>query len=461
MKRRVRLSTAGRPQDPGSKWTVVRNRFTLLIMFSERRARVLDRMDEGLLILFAAPVHFRNNDVEHDYRQSSDFYYLTGFEEPRSALVLLKRDEKREAIMFVQERNRDRETWDGPRLGVQRAPGTLAVDRALPVDSLATELPELLEGCDTVYFEWGDQVDRDNLVRGAVAQVKGRSRQGIRSPHRWVLPSSLLHPMRMTKDPEEQRSIRRACEITAEAHRAAMRAARPGAREYEVEAELLSTFRRHGCDRPAYGSIVGSGPNATILHYRKNDRTIRDGELLLIDAGCEYEYYASDVTRTFPVSGTFTEPQRQLYEVVLQAQERAIAAVRPGATLELVHDQAVQALVEGLCRLGLVRESVQRCMESKSYRDYYMHRTSHWLGMDVHDVGPYVRDGKAVAFEPGFVITVEPGLYIREDAPVESSFRGLGIRIEDDILVTANGNENLTAEVPKSIQDVERATQRA
>jgi Xaa-Pro aminopeptidase len=285
--------------------------------------------------------------------------------------------------------------------------------------------------------------------------VRMRARRGGDYPSEIVDPGVLLHEMRLKKGQDEIDVMRRAAVITREAHLAAMRAARPGRFEYEVEAELLRTFRAHGSERPAYGSIVGAGPNATILHYRKNDRRLEEGDLLLIDAGAEFGYYASDVTRTFPVSGTFSPPQRAVYELVLKAQRAAIAAVRPGATIEGVHEETVSVLVDGLLELGLLSGDKQQIVEQGDYKKFYMHRTSHWLGMDVHDVGRYHQAGAPRPLEPGFVLTVEPGLYISPNAEVDPAFRGIGIRIEDDILVTSEGHENLTFDIPKAVPELE------
>jgi len=424
-------------------------------MFAARRKALLEAMGKGVLIISASPTFIRNNDVEHEYRQHSDLYYLTGFDEPDSVLVLSTEHAEHRAVLFLRPRDPDRETWDGPRLGIERAPAQLAIDAAFNISELDQRLPSYLENVKRVHYRIG--VDRrfDDRFLAALDVVRMRARRGGEYPSEIVDPGVLLHEMRLKKTPAEIDVMRRAAVITREAHLAAMRVARPGRFEYEVEAELLRTFRAHGSERPAYGSIVGAGPNATILHYRKNDRRLEEGDLLLIDAGAEFGYYASDVTRTFPVSGTFSKPQREIYELVLKAQLAAIDAVKPGATIETVHDHTVSVLVDGLLELGLVSGDRQQVIDQGDYKKFYMHRTSHWLGMDVHDVGRYHQDGAPRPLEPGFVLTVEPGLYISPQAEVDPAYRGIGVRIEDDILVTPDGSQNLTFDVPKSVGELE------
>lgn len=424
-------------------------------MFAARRKALLDAMGQGVMIIAAPPTFIRNNDVEHEYRQGSDLYYLTGFDEPDSVLVLSTEHAEHRAVLFLRQRDPERETWDGPRLGVERAPAQLGIDAAFPIRELDERLPGYLENVKRAHYRIGLDRRFDEHFLSALDVVRMRARRGGEYPSEIVDPGVLLHEMRMKKTPDEVAVMRRAAEITREAHLAAMKAARPGRFEYEVEAELLRTFRAHGSERPAYGSIVGAGPNATILHYRKNDRRLEEGDLLLIDAGAEFGYYASDVTRTFPVSGTFTPAQRAVYELVLASQLAAIEAVRPGATIESVHDLTVSVLVDGMLELGLLCGDKQQLIEQGAYKKFYMHRTSHWLGMDVHDVGRYHQDGAPRPLEPGFVLTIEPGLYIAPQADVDPAFRGIGIRIEDDILVTSKGHENLTFDIPKSVAELE------
>ena len=424
-------------------------------MYAERRKALLETMGPGVMVIPSPPTFIRNNDVEHEYRQGSDLYYLTGFDEPDSVLVLSHRQGQLSSALFLRDRDPERETWDGPRLGVERAVAALGVDEALSIRSFDDKLPDYLENHRRVHYRIGLDRRFDERFLRALDVVRGRSRRGVECPSEIVDPGVSLHEMRLRKTEAEVDIMRRAGSITREAHLAAMRAARPGRYEYEVEAELLRVFRAHGSERPAYGSIVGSGPNATILHYRKNDRRLEEGDLLLIDAGAEFGYYASDVTRTFPVSGTFTQPQREIYQLVLDSQLAAIEAVRPGVTLDAIHDVAVSVLVDGLLALGLLKGDKQEILAKGDYKPFYMHRTSHWLGMDVHDVGRYHEAGAPRALEPGFVLTVEPGLYISQHANVDERYRGIGVRIEDDILVRPSGAENLTRDIPKSVADLE------
>ncbi|MDB4972668.1 MAG: Xaa-Pro aminopeptidase [Myxococcaceae bacterium] len=428
-------------------------------MYAARRKAVLDGMvrdgGEGVMIIPSPPTFIRNNDVEHEYRQGSDLYYLTGFDEPDSVLVLSTKHAEHRAVLFLRARDPERETWDGPRLGSERAPAALGIDAAFHISELEGLLPGYLENVKRVHYRLGLDRRFDERFLNAMDVVRMRARRGGEYPTEFVDPGVLLHEMRLKKRPDEVALMRRASEITREAHLAAMKAALPGRYEYEVEAELLRTFRAHGSERPAYGSIVGAGPNATILHYRKNDRRLEEGDLLLIDAGAEFGYYASDVTRTFPVSGRFTGAQRAIYDLVLRAQLAAIAEVRPGATIEGVHDKTVEVLVDGLLELGLLSGDRQEVIDKGDYKKFYMHRTSHWLGMDVHDVGRYHRAGAPRPFEPGFVLTVEPGLYISAHADVEPAYRGIGVRIEDDILVTSDGHDNLTFDIPKTAPELE------
>jgi Xaa-Pro aminopeptidase len=424
-------------------------------MYAARRKKLLETIGPGVMVIPAPPVAIRNNDVEHEYRQGSDLYYLSGFDEPESVLVLTNRNGEQRATLFLRDRDPERETWDGPRLGVERAIEVLGVQEAFSIRLLDEKLPDLLENHRRAHYRLGLDRRFDERFLRALDAVRARARRGVECPSEIVDPGVSVHEMRLRKGDDEVAVMRRAGAITREAHLAAMRVAKPGRYEYEVEAEILRTFRAHGSERPAYGSIVGSGPNATILHYRKNDRQLETGDLLLIDAGAEYGFYASDVTRTFPVSGRFSPEQRAVYEVVLASQLAAIEAVRPGATLDSIHDVAVGVLVDGLLSLGLVAGDRAEVLEKGTYKAFYMHRTSHWLGMDVHDVGGYHASGTPRALEPGFVLTIEPGLYIPANAAVPERFRGLGVRIEDDILVTPTGYANLTGDIPKTVTDVE------
>ncbi len=417
---------------------------------------MLQAIPNGLLLVPSQPVAIRNNDVEHPYRQHSDLWYLSGFDEPESVLVLSTSSE-RPFTLFVRERDPEREVWDGARAGVEGAKEYFGADEAHAITKLDEVLPKLLENVDHLYYRLGVDREFDDRVLRAVANVRRRARRGQRYPTHIIDPSSVIHELRLHKDSEEIGLMRRAASITCEAHRLAMSACRPGMHEYEIEAVLAAHFLKSGSHRPAYPSIVGSGPNSTVLHYHENNRKMDDGDLLLIDAGCEYSYYASDVTRTFPVNGRFSPAQKAVYEVVLAAELAAIEATRTGATLDGIHDVALREIVRGLIDLGLVGAPFDEALEKELFKPYFMHKTSHFLGMDVHDVGAYFVAGKPRSLEPGMVITVEPGIYISDKADVPSAYRGIGIRIEDDVLVTPAGNEVLTNSAPKSIADVEAA----
>lgn len=424
--------------------------------FKARRQRALDAIHPGVMVLPAARVAIRNNDVEHDYRQDSDVHYLTGFDEPESVVVLNSVREPHYTL-FVRPRDPERETWDGARAGVDGALERFGADAAHPIAALADELPRLLENVPSLHYRLGLERRFDERVLAALDRVRARAKLGVAWPTRIVEPGAVLHELRLRKSREELELMRRAISITAEGHLEAMAKTKPGMFEYEVEAILRAVFSRRGAERHAYSPIVGSGPNATVLHYRSNDRQMQSGELLLIDAGCELGYYASDITRTFPVSGTFSKEQREIYEIVLDAQLASIEATRPGATLEEIHAKSVEVIAAGLARLGIIVGPPQEAVEQQRYKPYFMHKTSHYLGMDVHDVGAYFVDGKPRALEPGMVLTVEPGIYIGERAAVPERYRGIGVRIEDDVLVSPEGRIVLSEAIPKSADDVERA----
>lgn len=431
---------------------------------SARRAVLLDGLGPGTAVLGAAPVYVRNQSVEHAYRQDSDFLYLTGLDEPDSVAVLTNRHPEHRFVLFVRPRDAEREAWDGPRAGVEGAVATYGADVAFPISELATRLPQYLENAPRMLYALGRDPALDTRVIGAISHVRRRQRVGVLAPTEIIDPAAVLHPMRMRKTELELRAMERAIGATAEAHVAAMRIARPGMYEYEVEAEIHRAFRRHGCERSAYESIVGSGPNATILHYRKNDRRMEEGDLLLVDAGAEWGYQSADVTRTFPISGTFSKAQRTIYDIVLGAQLAAIEMLAPSVTLEDVHRHAVRVATEGLIEIGLIEGPLEEAIEKERHKAFYLHRTSHWLGMDVHDVGPYFAyEGDAVPpktaptrVEPGFVLTIEPGIYIGKDAKVPSEYRGIGVRIEDDVLVTEVGRRVLSAAIPKMPGEIEQ-----
>ena len=426
--------------------------------FAARRTQLLEAIGDGVAVFPSAPLAVRNHDVEHPYRQDSDLYYLTGLDEPESVLVLTNQHAEHRVVLFVRPKKREREIWDGPRAGVEGAVEAFGADVAFPIDELPKRLPDYLGNVERLHYRLAQNDKADAQLFDCLNLLRRGGRRGVMAPETIIDSSVHLHEMRLRKSEAELATMRRAAAITKEAHLRAMRIAGPGMHEYEIDAELLHIFRKHGSERPAYESIVGSGPNATILHYRAGDRVMNDGELLLIDAGCELGYYASDVTRTFPVNGKFSDEQRAVYEVVLRAQKACIEEVKPGATLEALHDGAVRSITEGLIDIGLLEGDLDALIEDKKYEPFYMHRTSHWLGMDVHDVGHYYVDGKHRPLEPGFVLTVEPGVYIATDAEgVDERWRGIGVRIEDDVLVTKSGHEVLTAGIPKEIDEVEAA----
>jgi len=426
--------------------------------FAARRTQLLDAIGDGVAVFPSAPLAVRNRDVEHPYRQDSDLYYLTGLEEPESLLVLTNQHEEHRVVLFVRPKKREREIWDGPRAGVEGAVEAFGADVAFPIDELPKRLPDYLGNVERLHYRLAQNDEADAKIFDCLNLLRRGVRRGVTAPEVIIDSSVHLHEMRLRKSDAELARMRGAAAITKEAHLRAMRITRPGMHEYEIDAELLHIFRKHGSQRPAYESIVGSGPNATILHYRAGDRVMNDGELVLIDAGCELGYYASDVTRTFPVNGRFSNEQRAVYDVVLRAQKAGIEAVKPGVTLEALHDGAVRSITEGLVAIGLLEGDVDALIEDKKYEPFYMHRTSHWLGMDVHDVGHYYVEGEHRPFEPGFVLTVEPGVYIATDADgVDERWRGIGVRIEDDVVVTKSGHDVLTDGIPKEIDDVEAA----
>jgi Xaa-Pro aminopeptidase len=469
-----------------------------LAPFVERRRRFAEAIGDAVAVIPAAREAARNADTSHEFRQDSDFYFLTGFDEPDAVAVINPAHAKERFVLFVRPRDREMEIWNGRRAGVEGAVATYGADAAYPVDELDGKLREHAMDRPALVYRLGNPHHDARVIRllGELRAVRAR---GFVVPTRIDDPGPILHELRLRRSPEELARQRRACEISRDAHAEAMRFARPGQHEYEVQAALEFVFRRGGSPRNAYPSIVASGPNACILHYSENSRLMEDGDLLLIDAGCEWGYHAADITRTFPVNGRFTPPQRRVYEIVLRAQLAGIAAARPGNRYEAVHDAARRVLAEGLVELGLLPRGVQESLAMHHYREFYMHGTGHWLGMDVHDVGDYRVRGQSRVLEPGMVLTVEPGLYIdpeRESAtfhlrefseeevwerryrlgmaaakkiedeekaraekiahPIPPEYRGIGVRIEDDVIVTESGCEVLTAGTPKTVEEVER-----
>jgi Xaa-Pro aminopeptidase len=423
-------------------------------IYKARRQRVLEQMGEGVLVIATAPEVARNRDTHYPYRHDSYFYWLTGFPEPEAVLVLVGGAEPRQ-ILFCREKDPEREIWDGFRHGPDAAREAFGFDAAFTYADLDAELPRLLENQALLAYLIGRDAAWDAQVMGWLNAVRAKARSGVHAPARLVDARIWLDEFRLVKDAHELALMRRAAEISAGAHRAAMRATRPGRHEYEIEAELLCAFRSGGAEAPAYTSIVASGANACVLHYVFNNQPLRDGDLILIDAGAEYGSYAADITRTFPVNGRYSAAQKAVYELVLAAQAAAIAEVRPGSPWNAPHDAAVGALTRGLVDLGLLKGEVDGLIESEAYKRFYMHRTGHWLGMDVHDAGDYKINGAWRPLQPGMTLTVEPGLYIRaaEDVPV--AFHDIGIRVEDDVLVTEAGCEVLTAATPKTVAEIE------
>jgi Xaa-Pro aminopeptidase len=435
--------------------------------YVRRRAAVLQKMHAqggGVAIIPTAPEVMRNADADFPYRHDSYFYYLTGFGEPDAVLVLIA-GERDQAILFCREKNEEREIWDGYRYGPPAAREAFGFDAAFAVDTIDKELPLLMANVPALFYALGSSAKLDAQVQGWLNAVRMQVRAGVTAPSAAFDVRTILNEMRLVKDADEIATMRRAADITSEAHARAMRTSRAGLREYHLEAELLHEFRRNGSQFPAYGSIVAAGANACVLHYRAGDAELRDGDLVLIDAGCELDSYASDITRTFPVNGKFSGPQKELYELVLAAQQAAIASTVPGKRFTDGHEAALKVLAQGMLDTGLLNKdkvgSLDDVIANGDYRQFYMHRTGHWLGMDVHDVGDY-RDPAVSATEkpwrplvPGMVLTIEPGIYVRPAPGVPEAYWNIGIRIEDDALVTADGCDIITHKAPKTVAEIE------
>jgi Xaa-Pro aminopeptidase len=418
----------------------------------ERRRRLADALGEGLGVIPTAPERVRNRDTHFPYRFDSHFYYLTGFAEPEAVLVLTAEGK---SILFCRERNEEREIWEGFRHGPDAARERFAFDEAYPIGALDEKILQLLENQPALHYPVGADPEWDARAMRWLNAVRAKGRAGITAPERVQDVRTVVDNMRLVKDAQELNVMRRAARIAAAAHRRAMQATRPGRNEYEIEAELLYEFRRNGAQFPAYSPIVAGGANACVLHYVFNNAPLREGELLLIDAGCELDGYASDITRTFPINGRFSAAQRDVYALVLEAQKAAMDKVRPGNLWNEPHDAAVRVLAQGMVELGLLSGSLDEVLEKETYKRFYMHRTGHWLGLDVHDAGEYRRGAQWRPLEPGMTLTVEPGLYIRAAQDVPERLRDIGIRIEDDVLVTQGACEIITAEAPKGIDDIE------
>ncbi len=422
--------------------------------YAGRRAALLAQMQSGIAIVPTAPERVRSRDSEYPYRYDSYFYYLCGFQEPEAVLVLIAGPAP-QSLLFCREKNLERETWDGLRYGPEAARDAFGVDAAYPIAQLDEKLPLLMANQPALYYAPGTDADWDARVMRWLNQVRAQSRTGVAAPQRIHDVRAPLDEMRLIKDGHELALMRRAASISAKAHIRAMRATRPGKMEYEIEAELQYEFRRSGAQFPAYWPIVAGGANACVLHYSDNQARLDDGALLLIDAGCELDGYASDITRTYPINGKFSGAQKDVYELVLAAQAAAIAATRSGIAWDAPHEAAVRVLAQGMIDFGLVRGSLDQVLETGGYKRFYMHRTGHWLGLDVHDAGEYKIDGKWRPLAAGMTLTVEPGCYIRAAADVPEAYWNIGVRIEDNVLVTADGCELITVETPKSVADIE------
>ncbi|WP_312244682.1 Xaa-Pro aminopeptidase [Stutzerimonas nitrititolerans] len=425
--------------------------------YARRRQTLMARMEpNSIAILPAAPMYIRNRDVEHVYRQDSDFQYLSGFPEPEAVIALIPGREHGEYVLFCRERDPERELWDGLRAGQDGAIAHYGADDAFPIGDIDDILPGLIEGRERVYYAIGTNETFDHQLMEWIKMIRSKARQGAQPPSEFVALDHLLHDMRLYKSANEVKVMRHAAEISARAHVNAMRASRAGLHEYHLEAELDYEFRKGGAKMPAYGSIVASGKNACILHYRENDAALEDGDLVLIDAGCEIDCYASDITRTFPVNGKFSPEQKAIYELVLAANEEAFKHIAPGKHWNEAHEATVRVITAGLVELGLLEGDVEALIAAEAHKAFYMHRAGHWLGLDVHDVGDYKIGGEWRVLEPGMAMTVEPGIYIAADnQDVARKWRGIGVRIEDDVVVTKTGCEILTGGVPKAVAEIE------
>ncbi|TBU76251.1 Xaa-Pro aminopeptidase [Phytopseudomonas daroniae] len=425
--------------------------------YARRRKTLMAQMEpNSIAILPAAPVFIRNRDVEHVYRQDSDFQYLSGFPEPEAVIALIPGREHGEYVLFCRERDPERELWDGLRAGQEGAISRFGADDAFPIGDIDDILPGLIEGRERVYYAVGTNPEFDRHLMEWVNVIRSKARQGATPPKEFVALNHLLHDLRLYKSAGEVKVMREAAQISARAHVRAMQASRAGLYEYHLEAELDYEFRKGGAKMPAYGSIVAAGRNACILHYRENDALLKDGDVVLIDAGCEIDCYASDITRTFPVSGVFTPEQKAIYEIVLAANMEAFKHIAPGRHWNEAHEATVRVITAGLVELGLLKGNVDELIAAEAYKPFYMHRAGHWLGMDVHDVGEYKVGGEWRVLEVGMAMTVEPGIYIAVDnQSVAKKWRGIGVRIEDDVVVTKTGCEILTGDVPKAVDEIE------
>ena len=429
--------------------------------FSERRLQLSNKvLDDSAIIVASALVKSRISDTDYAYRQDSNFYYLSGYEEPDSLILIRPNHDKEKFIIFCRDRDPLREQWDGFRTGQDGAIQEYQADNAYSINSIDQMMPELLAGVKNIYFSMSAPCGVDLKISQWVEDIRKNTRAGAEPPHNLLSLDSILHEMRLIKEDHEMDLMKQAADITTEAHIRAMQAVTPGMYEYQLEAEYLYAFNKNGARSPAYNSIVGGGNNSCILHYVENNAELKDGDLVLVDAGCEYKYYASDVTRTFPVNGKFSPEQKEIYSIVLEAHKQSMEQAKPGNKWNLMHEKSVEVIVEGLLDLGLLKGTKDQVIENGDYSKFYMHRIGHWLGMDVHDVGGYKQDGDWRDLEKGMVMTIEPGIYILDSLEdVDDKWKGIGVRIEDDIVVTESGFEVLTPNVPRTIEEVELTVQ--
>lgn len=428
-----------------------------MMEYKKRRKVLMQRLgSDAILILPSATEVLRNGDAVYPFRQQSDFYYLTGFDEPESVLVLAPKRKEGEFILFSRVRDRDREIWDGPRAGQEGARKQFGAHQAFPIQQFVKMLPAILTGKKSICYPLGINKKFDNLLLRGVNQVRSKVRSGVASPIAFMDSNPFIHEMRLFKSPSEVAVMQKAVDITEEAHVRAMKACKPGMFEYELEAELSYAFKRHGAQQPAYNPIVGAGKNTCILHYVSNNQKIKNGDLVLIDAGAEYQNYAADITRTFPANGTFSPEQKAIYELVLAAQLAAIKSIKPGASWAKAQEVVVNIITKGLIKLGLLKGSLHTLIKKQAYLPFYMHRSGHWLGLDVHDAGQYRAGKDWRKLKPGMVLTVEPGIYISADIPnIAKRWHNIGVRIEDNVLVTKNGCKVLSQRIPKTVKDIE------
>ena len=433
----------------------------MTLNFSERRDLLAGKvLEDSAIIVSAASVKSRISDTEYSYRQDSNFYYLSGYEEPESLILIRPNQDKERFIIFCRDRDPLREQWDGLRTGQEGVIQDYGADAAYSINSIDEIMPKLLNGAKNIYFSMSAPCGVDAKISSWVEDIRKNTRSGAEPPQNLLSLDSILHEMRLIKEGDEMDLMKKAANITTEAHIRAMQSVRPGMYEYQLEAEYLYAFNKNGARSPAYNSIVGGGNNSCILHYVENNAELQDGDLVLVDAGCEYQYYASDVTRTFPVNGKFSPEQREIYSIVLEAHKQSMEQAKPGNKWNLMHEKSVEVIVEGLLSIGLLQGSRDEIIDKGEYSKFYMHRIGHWLGMDVHDVGSYKQDGDWRPLEEGMVMTVEPGIYILDSMEgVDDKWKGIGVRIEDDIAITDSGFEILTPDVPRTIEEVEQTVQ--